>query len=248
MRLFHGETGNSRDKEMQAVILAGGLGTRLRPLTAKRPKAMVSIAGRPFLEYQIGLLRDAGIDDIVLCVGYLAEQIIDYFGDGSSFGVRLRYSVERERLLGTAGAVKQAEPLLTDIFFLTYGDSYLRLDYRAVWDYFQRSHKLGLMVVYRNENRFDRSNVVVADGLVKVYDKERTLPGMDYINFGVSLLRKEALSLVPSGIPYSQEEWYAQLIERGELLAYEVRERFYEIGSPRGLEEFRRLVAAGVLP
>jgi NDP-sugar pyrophosphorylase family protein len=135
MRLFHGETGNSRDKEMQAVILAGGLGTRLRPLTAKRPKAMVSIAGRPFLEYQIGLLRDAGIDDIVLCVGYLAEQIIDYFGDGSSFGVRLRYSVERERLLGTAGAVKQAEPLLTDIFFLTYGDSYLRLDYRAVWNY-----------------------------------------------------------------------------------------------------------------
>jgi NDP-sugar pyrophosphorylase family protein len=104
------------------------------------------------------------------------------------------------------------------------------------------------MVVYRNENRFDRSNVVVADGLVKAYDKERTLPGMDYINFGVSLLRKEALSLVPSGIPYSQEEWYAQLIERGELLAYEVRERFYEIGSPRGLEEFRRLVAAGVLP
>jgi len=233
---------------MQAVILAGGLGTRLGPLTKGRPKAMVSINGRPFLEYQLRLLRERGIRDIVLCLGYRWEQIVDYFGHGRRLGLKISYSVERDGLLGTAGAVKQAEPLLDDIFFLTYGDAYLLLDYKAVMDYFRRQDKLGLMVVYRNENRYARSNVVVEGGMVKVYDKERWWPGMDWINFGVSLLRREALALVPAGVPYSQEEWYQQLIERGELLAYETGQRFYEIGSPQGLEEFRRLVEEGGLP
>ena len=241
---------------MQAVILAGGMGTRLGPLTKSVPKAMVSFSGHPFLEYQLDLLRRQGVGDIVLCIGYQARMIQAYFGDGRLFGVKICYSVERDGLLGTAGAVKKAEPLLEEVFFLTYGDAYLLLDYRAVLEHFWRhggkrgrgQGALGVMVVFRNEDRYDRSNVIVEDGLVKVYDKQRRLSGMDHINYGVSLLHRESLTLVPAGVPYSQEEWYQRLIERGELLAFETEQRFYEIGSPRGLEEFEELVAAGALP
>lgn len=228
---------------MQVVILAGGLGTRLQALTNGLPKPMVPVNDRPFLIYQLKVLRDQGITDVVLCIGHLGQKIRDWLADGQRFGMRIRYSDEEENLLGTAGAVKRAEPLLDDVFFLIYGDSYLVLDYRRVMSHFLRFRKLGLMVVYRNEDRYDLSNVMVEGGLVKVYDKEQRLPQMEYINFGVSILRKEALELVPPGVPYSQEQWYGELIRRNELLAYETQQRFYEIGSPQGLEEFRKLMS-----
>ena len=233
---------------MQMVVLVGGLGTRLRPLTDRIPKSLVRVNERPFLDYQLALFRDAGFRDIVLCAGYLAEQIEACFGDGRGLGLRIRYGVERNGLLGTAGAVRQAEHLLDEEFFLTYGDSYLVMDYGGLLRSFRRQGKLAAMVVYRNDDRLERSNVVIEDGLVKAYDKERRLPGMRYINFGVSLLRKDALRLVPAGVPYSQEDWYGDLIERRELLAFETEQRFYEIGSPQGLREFRSIVAAGALP
>lgn len=232
---------------MQIVVLAGGLGTRLRPLTDHMPKSLIPVNGRPFLEYQLDLFKRNGIRDIVLCVGHLGEQIREYFGDGSRFGVDIRYSEERERLLGTAGAIRKAERFLAEEFFLTYGDSYLLLDYQAVMDYFRRHDKLGLMVVYRNCDRLARSNVVVEGALVKVYDKERRRPGMEYINYGLSLLRREAVGLIPPGGPFSQEELYQILIDQRQLLALETHQRFYEIGSPHGLEEFRQLVAAGAI-
>ncbi len=233
---------------MQVVILAGGFGTRLGSLAAGLPKAMVDINEKPFLEHQLALLSDRGIKDIVLCVGHLAERIEQYFGDGRRFGVRIRYSMEKGSLLGTAGAVKQADPLLDDVFFLTYADSYLRMDYKASFKALSCSRQLGLMVIFRNEDRYERSNVVVEDGLISAYDKVNKLPGMNYINFGVSVLRKEALALVPEGLPYSQEEWYQALIKNRGLGAFETTERFYEIGSPEGLAEFRRLAGAEVLP
>lgn len=232
---------------MQAVILAGGLGIRLRPLTDGIPKPMVLIHGKPFLEYQIELLRRHGIGSIVLCVGHLGHMVKEHFGDGSRFGVDIRYSEEGERLLGTAGALKRAEPLLDDEFFLIYGDSYLLLDYAAVMAYFLRQDRLALMVTYRNENRYERSNVAAADGFVKVYDKERQTPEMVYINYGVSVLRKEALLYVPPRGVYSQEELYGRFIQERQLLAYETDQRFYEVGSPDGLAEFSRLVASGVM-
>jgi NDP-sugar pyrophosphorylase family protein len=232
---------------MQMVILAGGLGTRMRPLTDEVPKALIPVNGRPFLHHQIELLREHGIHDIVLCVGHLADQIRSHFGDGGWLGVRIRYSEEHGALLGTAGAVKNAEPLLEDDFFLLYGDSYLLLDYGEAMRYFRRRSALGLMVVYHNADRYERSNVVVRDEHVAVYDKEGRTPGMEYINFGLSVLRKEALRLVPAGRPFSQEELYHLLIERGDLLAWEAKNRFYEIGSRQGLAEFRALVASGRL-
>jgi NDP-sugar pyrophosphorylase family protein len=227
------------------VILAGGLGTRLRPLTSEVPKALIPIDGKPFLHHQIDLLKQQGIRDIVLCVAHLGEQVKDYFGDGRWLGVRIEYSEEEGHLLGTAGAIKNAEPLLSDDFFLMYGDSYLMIDYREVIRYFRRFDRLGLMVVWRNVDRFERSNVIVEGNLVTAYNKDHKSPDMVYINYGLSVLRREALAFIPPGRPFSQEDFYQILIDQGELLAFEVEQRFYEIGSPEGLEEFGMLIASG---
>lgn len=228
---------------MQMLILAGGLGSRLRPLTGRMPKCMVPVDGKPFLEHQLRLLASRGVRDIVLCLGYLGEQVLDYFGDGHQLGVSISYAWERNGLLGTAGAIRNAEALLAPEFFVAYGDSYLLLDYRAILRRFRQSDALGMMVVYRNRDRFERSNVVVRDGFVVAYDKTTKLPGMVWINEGLSVLRRRALRLIPPGIPFSQEQFYGMLIRRRQLLAYEAEQRFYEIGSPQGLEEFRRLVS-----
>lgn len=232
---------------MQMAILAGGLGTRLRPLTSEVPKALIPIGGKPFLHHQIELLKRQGIRDIVLCVGHLAEQVQDYFRDGRWLGVRIKYSEEKGSLLGTAGAIKKAEPLLGDDFFLMYGDSYLMIDYQEIMRYFRRFHRLGLMVVWKNLGRLERSNVSAKGNLVTAYNKDQKSSDMVYINYGLSVLRKEALVFIPPGRPFSQEEFYQILIDRRELLAFEVGQRFYEIGSPRGLEEFEMLVASGAV-
>ena len=183
---------------MQAVILAGGLGTRLRPLTNGVPKAMVMVHGKPFLEYQVRLLRNGGITSLVLCIGHLGQHIREYFGDGGKYGVDIRYSDDGDTLLGTAGALKRAEPLLADDFFLIYGDSYLFLDYRAIMDYFRQRDKLALMVVYRNEDSREPSNVVTDGESVLAYDKETRTADMTHINFGASVIRKQALTSVPT--------------------------------------------------
>lgn len=228
---------------MQVVILAGGQATRLRPLTDKVPKSLVEIGEKSFLEHQLDFLKKAGIEDVVLCVGHLGEQIERYFGDGSKLGVNLKYSYEKERLLGTAGALKNAERLLQDPFFVMYGDSYLFIDFAAVTSYFDKMNKLGLMVVYKNYDRYGESNVVIEGNLVKQYSKKDRAEGMVYIDYGASILRKQALELVPQNQVYSLEGLFDQLIERKELLAYEVDKRFYQIGSPEGLEEFRRYIS-----
>ena len=231
---------------MQMVILAGGLGTRLRPLTERLPKCMVPVNGRPFLEYQLELLSRRGVRDIVLCVGHLGEAVLEHFGAGHRFGVHIAYSWERDGLLGTAGALKNAEPLLAPEFFVTYGDSYLLLDYREIMRRFRECNALGMMVVYRNHDWLERSNVVLQDGHVAAYDKTSRFPGMVYINAGLSVLRRPALRLVPSGEAISQEEFYHNLIARRQLLAYETPQRFYEVGSLQGVAEFQQWVAQEV--
>src|SRR3990172_1216214 len=223
---------------MQMLILAGGLGTRLRPLTARLPKCLVPAGGRPFLEHQLRMLASRGVRDIVLCVGYLGRQVLEYFGDGHRLGVHPTSAWERDGLLGTGGAIRNAEALLEPEFFVAYGDSYLLLDYGTIMRSFHRSDALAMMVVYRNEDRLERSNVVVRDGLVAAYDKTMRLPGMVYVNEGLSVLRRRALNLIPPGIPFSQEQLFQMLVRRGQLLAYETEQRFYEVGSPQGLEEF----------
>lgn len=230
---------------MQVVILAGGLATRLWPITKGMPKSLIRIRDRAFLEYQLDFLEGGGVKDVVLCVGYLGEQIEEYFGNGRGFDVNIKYSHDGDKLLGTAGALKNAEALLQDQFFVMYGDSYLFLDFVALMSYFDQFDKLVLMVVSKNYDRYDKSNVVVEGNLVKQYSKKDRTEEMVYIDYGVSILKKKALELVPQNEVYPLEELFAQLIGRGELLAYEVDKRFYQIGSREGLEEFKRYIVEG---
>ncbi len=205
----------------------------------QRPKSLVEVHGRPFIDYQLERLRQAGITDVVLCLGRFGEQIERHVGDGSNYGLRVRCSFETEPL-GTAGALQNARRLLNEAFFTLYGDSYLALDFRAVWDYFMSRRELALMTVFANEDRFERSNTAVAGGFVTRYSKRDRTPDMKYIDYGVSLFRKPVLDLVPPGRFYSLEELFPRLIAERQLLSFEVRQRFYQIGTPEGLEELRQ--------
>jgi NDP-sugar pyrophosphorylase family protein len=228
---------------MQAVILAGGLGTRLRPLTSSVPKPMVNVHDRPFLEYELTLLAQNGITDVVLCVGYLGEQITQHFGRGRTLGINIQYSWDGEQPLGPIGAMKNAESLLGDSFFVLYGDSYLRLDYPALMDSMLFSNCLGAMAVLHNYHEYGPSDLVIADGMVREYDKKQSRPDLEWVNFGVSALRRQALQLVEPHRFYDEEAFYGQLIAQRQLIAFEVKDRFYEIGSPSGLAQFGHFIA-----
>ena len=228
---------------MQAAILVGGLGTRLGPLTKAVPKPMVLVGGKPFLEHEIRLLKRNGILDFVLCVGYLGRMVEDYFGEGGKLGVRIRYSHDGPRLLGPAGALKKAEALLDDRFFVTYGDAYLRADYSGLMRALVESGKLGVMAVWHNRGRYGKSDLVVEDGRVVRYEKGGRDKDLEWVNFGVSALSKRALALIPSGRECGEEEFYGELIKRGQLLAFPVDNRFYEIGTPGSLAEFERFLS-----
>lgn len=230
---------------MQVAILAGGLATRLENLTRNQPKSMVKVCGKPFLEYQLEMLRKEGIQDIILCIGYMGEQIESYFGDGKRYGVNIRYSREN-KLLGTAGALKNAQELLDEVFFTLYGDSYLFLNFHTVMRYFESQDKLALMTVYKNYDQYGRSNVTADGNLVKKYSKKEKAEGMVYIDYGANILTKDVLNLIPEDQFYPLEELFPQIIERGELLAFEVTERFYEIGSIQGLRELEGFIRSGL--
>ncbi|OGS01793.1 MAG: hypothetical protein A3G41_04200 [Elusimicrobia bacterium RIFCSPLOWO2_12_FULL_59_9] len=226
---------------MQTVILAGGIATRLRPLTLTLPKSMILVRQKPFLEHQLALLRAHGVTDIVLCVGHLGTLIAEYFGKGEKWGVSLSYSWETNGLLGTGGAVRNARALLNEEFLLLYGDSYLRVDYQDVIREFRKCGLPAMMVVYRNEDQWDRSNIVVRDGKIGFYSKKERWPDTVYIDAGVSAFRKEVLDWLPPEGEASLEGLIQMLIARNCLHAYETRQRFYEIGSFAGLEELERL-------
>lgn len=219
------------------AILAGGLATRLGPITEKIPKALVEVAGRPFLSHQLRLLQDAGIRKVVLCVGYRGEMIEEEFGDGDSFGLELNYSFDGPELLGTGGALKKALHLLGDKFMVLYGDSYLPIDYAAVAQAFAISGKLGLMTIFRNENRWEPSNVWFEGGEIRQYDKSKLTAEMNHIDYGLGILRAEALLQGPNERRFDLADVYHDLMSKRELAGFEVNRRFYEIGSPSGLAE-----------
>jgi len=228
--------------EIPVAILAGGLATRLRPITEKIPKSLVPVAGKPFLAHQLELLRSRGIRRVVLCVGHLGEMIQRDFSDGSAFGVRLEYSFDGSQLLGTGGAIKRALPLLGDEFFVLYGDSYLPADYVSVADFFRRRGKPGCMTVYHNQGRYDTSNVVFRDGEIVVYDKRNRRPEMHYIDYGLSLFKMPVFDSYVSDSPFDLAEVMGKLVREKQLAGYEVHERFYEMGSPAGLAELESLL------
>jgi len=228
---------------LPVAILAGGLASRLRPLTDKIPKVLLPVAGKPFLAHQLELLRRQELHQVVLCVGYLGELIQDQFGDGGRWGVKLEYSFDGPVPVGTGGALKQALSLLGEKFFTLYGDSYLPIDFKPVAEFFQNSGKRGLMTVYENRGRYDTSNVWFADGEIEAYDKVNRLPQMRHIDYGLSLLSASAFADWPAGTAFDLADVLQRLLAEKQLAGFEVHERFYEIGSPTGLAELSALLA-----
>jgi MurNAc alpha-1-phosphate uridylyltransferase len=224
---------------LPVAILAGGLATRLRPMTEQIPKSLVEVGDRPFVEHQIELLRRHGFEDVVMLVGHLGEMLSEALGDGRRYGLRLTYAFDGPQPLGTGGAIRRALPVLGPAFFVMYGDSYLDCDYRAIERAFLGSDKSGLMTVYRNDNRFDDSNVVCADGKILNYDKQLRTPDMRYIDYGLGAFRRTVFEPWPENEPFDLAAVYQRLLAMGDLAGFEVAERFYEIGSPAGLEVTR---------
>lgn len=213
-------------------ILAGGKGTRLGDLAREVPKPLVPVAGRPFLEHQIELLRSNGANALVLCVGHLGELIEAALGDGARLGVSISYAHDPPGLAGTAGAVRAALPLLGDEFLLMYGDTYLRVDYRDVAAARRRAGTPALMTVLRNDDRWEPSNAVYARGMVAAYDKRRPPAGAHWIDYGLLAMTPEALAITDSP---DLSDVQRDLAARGRMAGYPARRRFYDIGTPEAL-------------
>lgn len=219
------------------AILAGGLATRMRPATEKVPKSLLEVAGKPFVAHQLAFLRAQGVQEVVLCVGYLSEQVESVVGDGRAWGLHVRYSPDGAQLLGTGGALRKALPLLGEQFFVLYGDSFLPINFSAVEASFRMSGCPALMTVLRNENRWDKSNVVFRGGRVLHYDKRAPLASMEYIDYGLGILSAELLTAHGPDAPFDLADVYQALAAQQRLAGYQVHQRFYEIGSPEGLAE-----------
>jgi NDP-sugar pyrophosphorylase family protein len=229
---------------LPVAILAGGLATRLRPITDKIPKALVEINGEPFIAHQLRLLASRGIRRVVLCLAYRGEMVRDFVGDGREFGVATEYSFDGPVLRGTAGAIHEALPLLGEAFFVLYGDSYLPCDYAAVEEAFSKSGKTALMTVFRNEGQWDSSNVEFTDGRIVAYDKKNRTPRMRHIDYGLGAFHARAFEALATGAVCDLAALYYDLLARGELAAFEVGERFYEIGSVEGIQELSEKLKA----
>jgi NDP-sugar pyrophosphorylase family protein len=221
-------------------ILAGGLGRRLGARVVDTPKPLVEVAGQPFLLHQLRMLSTQGARDVVLCVGYLGEQIEERIGV-EQFGIRIAYSYDNAGLDGTLGAIRRARPLLPRRFLVLYGDTYLRLDYRAADRAWLTSGLAGLMTVFRNDGHWDSSNVIYESGRVVVYDKSAPTPLMRWIDYGLGGLEVSALDMIGSS-ESDLSTLYRRLAKEGELCGYEVAERFYEIGTEASLSETDRFL------
>jgi NDP-sugar pyrophosphorylase family protein len=224
-------------RSLPVAILAGGLATRLGPLTERFPKSLIAVNGEPFVSHQLRLLRSRGVDRAVLCVGHLGQQIRDAVGDGSRWGIEVEYSFDGDVLLGTGGALRKARPSLGDRFFVLYGDSYLPIDFRAVQDAFAAAAMPALMTVLKNEGRWDSSNVLLEGGRIVKYDKRTRDPAMHHIDYGLGVLESAALESYPADGPFDLAEVYGSLAAEGRLAGFEVATRFYEIGSTEGIRD-----------
>lgn len=213
------------------------MATRMRPVTERIPKALLEVAGEPFLAHQLRYLAGQGVRKVVMCVAHMADKIEAFAGNGRQFGLDLYYSHDGDKLLGTAGALRRARPLLGDQFFILYGDSYLPTDFTAVQRTFDDSGKMGLMTVFYNQGKYDGSNIHFEQGKILVYDKVNVTDAMKHIDYGLGLLRSSALDSIPTDVPVDLGTIYRKLLVDDQLAAHEIAERFYEIGSFQGWEE-----------
>jgi len=226
---------------LQVVLLSGGLATRMRPITEKIPKAMLDVAGKPFIYHQLKLLEKKNINCVVICLGYLGEIIETYIKNNTDFNLRIHYSYDGDKLLGTGGAIKKALMYLDDSFFVLYGDSYLDVDYAKIENVYRNSDKKGLMTVLKNNNKWDLSNVIFENNEIIMYSKKLQLKEMNYIDYGLGILSKQDF------IDYKETVFdlayvYEKLVKDKQLIGYEIFERFYEIGSKEGLKDLEQKI------
>lgn len=227
---------------LPVAILAGGLATRLRPLTTTIPKSMIEILGKPFVHWQLRLLAQQGFEEVVFCLAYKSEMICDFVGNGAEYGLKVCYSYDGDQQLGTGGAITKALPLLGKRFMVLYGDSYLPVDFKLIEDVFNQSRMPGLMIVFQNDGRFDASNVVFSDGYVRRYAKGEVSEDMRYVDYGLSCFESSAFTSVPMDVPLDLGQIFSELAAQGLMAGHEVKERFYEIGSFKGIQDFREYV------
>jgi len=224
------------------VILAGGAATRLRPRTETIAKSMLMIAGAPFIARQLQLLQSNGIKKVVICSGFLSQQIEDFVKDGSQFGLSVSFCPDGEKLLGTGGAVKKALALLEDEFFVMYGDSYLTVNFKDVHDHFLKHPNKALMTVFKNRNAWISSNIVFKEGNIILYDKNNLTKEMEYTDYGLGILKNSSFESMANKDIFDLSELYQDIISKKQMSAYEVSERFYEIGSLDGLAETEKYI------
>ena len=222
---------------LPVVILAGGLATRMKPITEKIPKSLIEVNGKPFILHQLDYLKSQGIQNIVLCIGHLGHMIESLIGDGKALGLNIQYSLDGDKLLGTGGAIKKALPLLSKDFFVLYGDSFLPIDYKNVEDAYVSSKKNALITVIKNNNQWDKSNVEFASGTLIEYNKHHPNQRMHYIDYGLSVLNESIFDAYYENESFDLSDLYHKLSLHDHLAGFETFERFYEIGSQNGLKE-----------
>lgn len=224
------------------VILAGGLATRLRPITEEIPKALVEVGGSPFIDHQLRLLYSHGIRRVIISAWYRGDMIREHVGDGSRFGMDVDYVFDGISPLGTGGAIRKALPFLFSSFFVLYGDSYLPCDYASIQAHFEAGGLPALMTIHHNLGKWDTSNVEMDEGRIVQYDKKNKNPRMDHIDYGLGVFVPAVFTGLQEGQAADLAEIYQKLVAEKKLLAYDVTERFYEIGSFEGLQELDDLL------
>ncbi len=223
---------------LQAVILAGGLGTRIDLISKKLPKSLIEINGKPFLAWQLELFKENGITEVILCVSHRAELIENYLASKKNFGLKISLSFDGEQQLGTGGAVVKALPLLADNFMVIYGDSYLPVNFKMIQDFYMEQNKPALMTVLKNDFNIEMSNVIYNNNMIIKYDKAKFDPKMTYIDFGLSFYSKKAFDGYMPGVKTDLSEIQYSLSQLNRLAGYEVTQRYFEIGSWQGISDF----------
>jgi NDP-sugar pyrophosphorylase family protein len=233
---------------MQCVVLAGGLGTRMRPETMLVPKSMLPVHGRPFVDHQLSLLAAQGFDRAVYCIGYLGSQLRSFIGDGDRWGLNVEYADEGDDLRGTGGALRIAydEGLLDERFAVLYGDSYLPIDVHPVWAAALADRRPALMTVYGHAGELETPNVIFERATVARYEKRNPSSEMGHVDYGLSILKQEVVDEhVPTGAVVDLADVFHVLSVRGLLAGFEISVRFYEIGSEAGLADLDAYLASG---
>ena len=225
---------------IKVAILAGGLGKRLGSLTLDTPKSMIKINNKPFIEWQLNLLSKKGVREVVLCTSHYSQIIKDYVEDGKRFNIEVKYSDDGPDQLGTGGAIKNAIDILGDSFMVMYGDSYLDIDYSEVEKVFGDSNFPAMMTIYKNKGKYDLSNVLFETSIIKKYSKKNVNSNFEYIDFGLSLFKSEVFKEIKKGTYLDLANLCEELAENGKLAGFEVKNRFYEVGSKEGIENFSR--------